>query len=139
MCVCVCVHCVCSRGVGEESNMILLYLVTMVGSSGIYHIIYSVHLFSYHGLASLSTVKKRKKKRAWFLRLTAGALNCWSVGVLTFLISTTSPTVWSGLKQTGSVMKPFLYFLTLLTSLACSSMERFEWMMPIPERFRDCR
>mmetsp|Transcript_7913 Transcript_7913/g.16751 ORF Transcript_7913/g.16751 Transcript_7913/m.16751 type:complete len:239 (-) Transcript_7913:381-1097(-) len=49
-----------------------------------------------------------------------------------FLMWKTSATVASGERQTGSVMKPFLNFLTLNTSAAWSSMEKFEWMMPMP-------
>ena len=37
------------------------------------------------------------------------------------LTATTSATVAVGLRQTGSVMKPFLNFFTLFTSVACSS------------------
>jgi len=43
----------------------------------------------------------------------------------------TSSTVLSGERQIGSLMNPFLNFLTLYTSLACSSMDTLEWMIPI--------
>mmetsp|Transcript_4483 Transcript_4483/g.9721 ORF Transcript_4483/g.9721 Transcript_4483/m.9721 type:complete len:203 (+) Transcript_4483:173-781(+) len=38
----------------------------------------------------------------------------------------------SGLIHTGSTMKPLLYFLTFVTSLTWSSMDRLVWMMPNP-------
>mmetsp|Transcript_26435 Transcript_26435/g.61927 ORF Transcript_26435/g.61927 Transcript_26435/m.61927 type:complete len:218 (-) Transcript_26435:212-865(-) len=43
-----------------------------------------------------------------------------------------SSSVFSGLKQTGSRMKPFLNLFTRLTSAAWSSAFMFEWIIPIP-------
>mmetsp|Transcript_13051 Transcript_13051/g.37023 ORF Transcript_13051/g.37023 Transcript_13051/m.37023 type:complete len:273 (-) Transcript_13051:257-1075(-) len=37
-----------------------------------------------------------------------------------------------GLMQTGSVMKPLLYFLTLVTSSTWSSTDMFGWITPMP-------
>src|SRR3989339_1224924 len=40
--------------------------------------------------------------------------------------------VSSGARQTGSAMTPLAERFTLVTSLVCSSIERFLWMMPMP-------
>mmetsp|Transcript_9652 Transcript_9652/g.12150 ORF Transcript_9652/g.12150 Transcript_9652/m.12150 type:complete len:238 (-) Transcript_9652:339-1052(-) len=48
------------------------------------------------------------------------------------LMSSASWRVSCGLRQTGSVMNPFLNFLTLRTSDACVLSGRLEWMIPIP-------
>mmetsp|Transcript_40794 Transcript_40794/g.88369 ORF Transcript_40794/g.88369 Transcript_40794/m.88369 type:complete len:241 (+) Transcript_40794:764-1486(+) len=49
-----------------------------------------------------------------------------------FFNSSSSSKVMVGGTQTGSKIKPALYFFTLCTSAACASTERFVWITPIP-------
>ena len=46
--------------------------------------------------------------------------------------SSASLSVCSGLSENGSVITPFSDLLTLSTSSACSSIDIFLWMIPIP-------
>mmetsp|Transcript_108583 Transcript_108583/g.350526 ORF Transcript_108583/g.350526 Transcript_108583/m.350526 type:complete len:234 (+) Transcript_108583:107-808(+) len=49
-----------------------------------------------------------------------------------FCSVSSSASIMEGLMQTGSVMKPFLKRLTLITSCTWSSMDMFVWMTPMP-------
>ena len=46
--------------------------------------------------------------------------------------SSASARVWSGERKKGSVMTPFSERLTRSTCSACSWMDMFLWMMPMP-------
>mmetsp|Transcript_145318 Transcript_145318/g.264072 ORF Transcript_145318/g.264072 Transcript_145318/m.264072 type:complete len:241 (-) Transcript_145318:317-1039(-) len=48
------------------------------------------------------------------------------------LTTSSSATVIVGLMQMGSMMKPLSNFFTFMTSLHWSSIEMFEWMIPMP-------
>ena len=48
------------------------------------------------------------------------------------ITATASPIFCSGLTVIGSTIIPVSYFLTVSTSAACSSIERFRWIKPIP-------
>ena len=48
------------------------------------------------------------------------------------MISFTSPTVWPVRTVIGSTIIPDSDFLTFCTSMACSSMDMFLWIMPMP-------
>lgn len=48
------------------------------------------------------------------------------------LMASTSATVLDGLRQNGSTINPFSYFLTRRTMRACSSTGQLWWITPIP-------